>query len=256
MERVTRSSALPELPARPDVEGNPGFFGPGDKTTGTPASVPGYEWFNMVQEELCNVVTQLGGAPLSGDVYDQVANAILVAISQAVPDSIDWVNVLNKPGSYPPAGHGHAVADVAGLQAALDGKSVTGHGHAVADVAGLQSLLNAIRQPRLLLVLSEGITQISQYNVGGIVYHGPGDYTVNMMGGAVSSENFILLGMTGEVGSSDGGIVCLKDSNSIGGEIGSGAADPTVNSFRVQCLHASTGSRADASRLFLAIFEV
>lgn len=161
MERVTRSSALTELPARPDVEGAPGFFGPGDKTTGTPASVPGYEWFNMVQEELCNIVSELGTDELSGAAYNQVAQAILHAISQAVPDSIDWGNILNKPASYPPSSHGHSwsgISDkpttfapiphnhsfeqVPGLQTALDGKAASLHAHTIDQVDNLQVILD------------------------------------------------------------------------------------------------------------------
>lgn len=39
-------------------------------------------------------------------------------------------------------GHGHAIDDVSGLQSALDGKSPTGHTHAIGDVTGLQAALN------------------------------------------------------------------------------------------------------------------
>lgn len=38
--------------------------------------------------------------------------------------------------------HTHPIGDVTGLQAALDGKSDSGHGHAVADVTGLQPALD------------------------------------------------------------------------------------------------------------------
>lgn len=40
------------------------------------------------------------------------------------------------------AGHTHTVANVAGLQAALDGKSAVGHAHGISEVAGLQAALN------------------------------------------------------------------------------------------------------------------
>ena len=38
--------------------------------------------------------------------------------------------------------HGHAVADVAGLQTALNGKASAGHGHGIGDVEGLQTELD------------------------------------------------------------------------------------------------------------------
>ena len=40
------------------------------------------------------------------------------------------------------SGHNHTIAQVSGLQAALDGKSGTGHGHAIGDVSGLQTALD------------------------------------------------------------------------------------------------------------------
>ena len=43
----------------------------------------------------------------------------------------DWDSVSGKPSTFPPATHTHAVADVTGLQAALDGKAATSHTHAL-----------------------------------------------------------------------------------------------------------------------------
>lgn len=93
----------------------------------------------------------------------------------ATPASTDWSQVVNKPATFPASSHTHPVADVAGLQAALDGKvagtdsrlsdartptahkhpwtDVTGapttfpaaaHSHAIADVTGLQAKLDTI----------------------------------------------------------------------------------------------------------------
>lgn len=51
-------------------------------------------------------------------------------------------------GSYAAASHAHAIADVTGLQTALDGKQASGsyasatHNHAIADVTGLQTALD------------------------------------------------------------------------------------------------------------------
>lgn len=50
--------------------------------------------------------------------------------------------ILNKPASFPPSVHGHAISDVTGLQTALDGKAATSHTHAIADVTGLQTALD------------------------------------------------------------------------------------------------------------------
>lgn len=40
------------------------------------------------------------------------------------------------------ASHSHVIADVTGLQTALDGKSATGHTHVIADTTGLQTALD------------------------------------------------------------------------------------------------------------------
>lgn len=46
-----------------------------------------------------------------------------------------------NPAAYAPAVHTHAIADVTGLQTALDGKTAVGHTHPVGDITGLASAL-------------------------------------------------------------------------------------------------------------------
>ena len=41
-------------------------------------------------------------------------------------DTAPWAGVTGKPADYPPSAHGHAIADVAGLQPALDAKEAAG----------------------------------------------------------------------------------------------------------------------------------
>lgn len=91
---------------------------------------------------------------------------------------VSWEDVMGKPSTFPPATHTHSIADVTGLQAALDGKQAVGdyatqgdvsdaidaipaptwgdvsgkpstftpaaHTHAIADVTGLQAALDAL----------------------------------------------------------------------------------------------------------------
>ncbi len=59
MQRVKRSTAIATIPA-PPAGGTPGFFTGGDPAAGLPATVPGYEWYNGVQEELCNAILDSG----------------------------------------------------------------------------------------------------------------------------------------------------------------------------------------------------
>lgn len=66
MQRVKRSTAVAVLPAAP-VGGTPGFFASPNPGGGIPATIPGFEWYNGVQEELMAVIE---GQGLSGSDSD------------------------------------------------------------------------------------------------------------------------------------------------------------------------------------------
>lgn len=59
-----------------------------------------------------------------------------------------WSEITSKPTTFPPSAHSHVIADVTGLQTALDGKQAAGsyaaavHTHVIGDVTGLQSALD------------------------------------------------------------------------------------------------------------------
>ncbi|MCA3339777.1 MAG: hypothetical protein INF90_14760 [Roseomonas sp.] len=74
MQRVKRSTAIATMPA-PPVGGTPGFFTGGDPGVGQPASVPGYEWFNGVQEELIGLILR-GGLTASDADLAQVRKSL------------------------------------------------------------------------------------------------------------------------------------------------------------------------------------
>lgn len=60
-----------------------------------------------------------------------------------------WANLSGKPSTFTPSAHTHTIAEVTGLQAALDGKQAAGsyaaaaHTHVIGEVTGLQDALNA-----------------------------------------------------------------------------------------------------------------
>jgi hypothetical protein len=56
------------MPAAPASPAAPGFFTGGNPGAGQQATVPGYEWFNGVQEELIGMLTRAGVTPALGDV--------------------------------------------------------------------------------------------------------------------------------------------------------------------------------------------
>jgi hypothetical protein len=84
MQRVKRSSAIAVLPAAP-AGGTPGFFASPNPAGGVPATVPGYEWYNGIQEELAAVI-ELAGIVLSGATNNQLVTAISKMIEARVGD--------------------------------------------------------------------------------------------------------------------------------------------------------------------------
>lgn len=68
MQRVTRSTAVAVQPAPPASPGPPGFFTGGNPGGGIQATIPGYEWFNAVQEELLAPIARAGLAPSAADL--------------------------------------------------------------------------------------------------------------------------------------------------------------------------------------------
>ena len=66
MQRVNRSTAVPTMPAPPSG-GTPGYFTGGNPSAGQGATVPGYEWFNAVQEEIMAVILRGGITPDPAD---------------------------------------------------------------------------------------------------------------------------------------------------------------------------------------------
>jgi len=61
MHRVDTSTAVAGLPA-PDAAGAPGYFTKGNPAADppVPATVPGQDWFNMIQEEIAAVIEGMG----------------------------------------------------------------------------------------------------------------------------------------------------------------------------------------------------
>lgn len=74
MQRVSRASAVATIPA-PPAGGTPGFFTGGNPGAGQPATVPGYEWFNSVQEELLGLILR-GGITASNADLAQVRKSL------------------------------------------------------------------------------------------------------------------------------------------------------------------------------------
>ena len=77
MQRVTTSTAVAVLPADP-AGGTPGYFANPNPGGGVPATIPNYEWYNNVQEEICALPTAAGIA-LDGTARNQMLLALRAA---------------------------------------------------------------------------------------------------------------------------------------------------------------------------------
>lgn len=97
-------------------------FTEGDPTTSALATPLKAGWLNSIQRELLAILAAAAIDPSTED-DDQVLEALQLLFAAL--------------------GHGHAIADVTGLQAALDARSLVGHLHAIANVTGLQAALDA-----------------------------------------------------------------------------------------------------------------
>ncbi|MEN6332248.1 MAG: hypothetical protein ABFD57_09695 [Smithella sp.] len=76
MQRVDTSTAVAQLPGQNDA-GIPGYFTQGNSASGLPATVPGQDWFNGIQEELITIILAAGITPDKA-----ITNQILQAIKR------------------------------------------------------------------------------------------------------------------------------------------------------------------------------
>lgn len=123
---------------------------------------------NAAQQAVVDATTQANRAESEADRAEQAADDIATGAvadnavstpklqngavtkektSSAVQTSLDKADTSVQEGdsrltnARPPTAHSHAVADVTGLQGALDGKAPTSHTHAEGDVTGLTAKL-------------------------------------------------------------------------------------------------------------------
>jgi hypothetical protein len=100
---------------------------------------------------------------------------------QALLDPVYALAGHNHSGVYAPASHVHAIADVSGLQTALDGKASTSHTHAIANVTGLQTALDGKAADSAVVKLTGAQTVAGNKNFTATV----GNYVgIGMMNGA------------------------------------------------------------------------
>jgi len=144
MHRIDVATAVPVPPARQEP-GTPGYFTSGDFIAGVAATVPGADWFNMMQEEFAAVVLA-ADLELDRDDDSQLLQAIRkIAASAATIDTIpglrDALDGMQPTGDYALVGHQHQIGDVEDLVAVLNGLAAIDHTHVMADIDGLVDAL-------------------------------------------------------------------------------------------------------------------
>lgn len=68
-----------------------------------------------------------------GQIYNLVD--LLQALSGGGDVTVTWADIQNKPTSFTPSTHAHAIAEVTNLQTTLNGKSAASHTHATGITA-------------------------------------------------------------------------------------------------------------------------
>jgi hypothetical protein len=93
--------------------------------TGTPAAPTAAGGTNTTQIATTafvqSAIASFGAGDMLKATYDSDNDGKVDAAE--VADAVAWTGVSGKPATFPPSAHGHAVADVTGLQGALDAKA-------------------------------------------------------------------------------------------------------------------------------------
>jgi hypothetical protein len=95
--------------------------------------------------DVSGLQTALDGKQASGSYATLVGGK--VPESQLPPIVTTWEGLTGKPSTFPPSTHSHVIADVTGLQTAIDGKAASSHTHTISNVTGLQTALDAKATP-------------------------------------------------------------------------------------------------------------
>lgn len=96
-----------------------------------------------------NATLTFGGTFVIPYITVDAKGRVTVAANRTMtmPAEITWTSINGKPDTFTPSAHNHAIADVTGLQDALDGKQPAGsyaaatHNHTVSQITDLDSTL-------------------------------------------------------------------------------------------------------------------
>jgi hypothetical protein len=90
--------------------------------------------------QVVNVTATVGSATGTGGGGGVTDHGDLTGLAD--DDHTQYLNNARGDVRYAPIAHSHVIADVTGLQTAIDGKAASSHTHIIGDVTGLQTALD------------------------------------------------------------------------------------------------------------------
>ena len=163
---------------------------------------------NDAAAKVSSAITDTEAAATKANEAAESANDAAAKANAAV-DGFNWENLKDKPTSFTPSAHTHAIADVTNLQTTLDGKAAASHNHAISDVTNLQTTLNGKAAASHTHTITD-ITNISSASVSSASSAGYADSSGKASFATKSEHSRSLLGRYSsgsDCGESDGNLV-------------------------------------------------
>ncbi len=109
--------------------------------------------------------------------------------------SVPWSGVTGKPSTFTPSAHTHAIANITGLQTALDGKAASSHTHTKSQITDFPT---SIKNPTSVVIkLNGGTTEGTNM----FTYDGSAAKSINItpagIGAAASAHTHTIANVTG-----------------------------------------------------------
>ncbi len=121
--------------------------------------------------------TRTGAVSLtSGDVTGALGFTPQTAGSYVLTADFTWVNLGGKPTTFAPSAHTHVIADVTGLQTAIDGKQPAG---TYATGTGSASGANTGDQTTITGNAGSATSLLTARNINGVAFDGTAAITIN-----------------------------------------------------------------------------
>ena len=142
--------------------------------------------------------------------------------------SVPWTGVTGKPSTFTPSAHTHTIANVTGLQTALDGKAASSHTHTKSQITDFPT---SIKNPTSVVIkLNGGTTEGTNM----FTYDGSAAKSINItpadIGAAASGHTHTIANVTGLQTALDG--KAASSHTHTKDQVGLGNVDNTADSVK------------------------